>query len=239
MPSYRDPMPDIATPLLPTVQSVNLGIATATDQSSARFTGIDKQPTEEPVWVCAPGPKGTGGSGLAGDAVCDQRHHGGDDQAVYAYAREDLDHWQRELGRDLGNGCFGENLTTTGIDLSQAVVGETWRIGAELVLQVSDPRIPCRTFAGFLGERGWIRRFTETACPGTYLRVLQPGSVQAGDPIAVLDRPAHRVTVQVAFRAFTTRSELLPRLIGVDGLSAEARRRVAARTSVSVDLDPV
>jgi len=239
MPSYRDPMPDTNTPPLPRVLSVNLGVATATDHSSARFTGIDKQPTEGSVWVAAPGPKGSGGSGLAGDAVCDRRHHGGDDQAVYAYAREDLDRWQQELGRVLGNGGFGENLTTTGIDLSQAVVGETWRIGAELVLQVSDPRIPCRTFAGFLGERGWIRRFIDTACSGTYLRVLQPGEVRAGDPIAVLDRPAHRVTVQVAFRAFTTHSDLLPRLIGVDGLSAEARAMVAARTPVAVDLDSV
>lgn len=239
MPSYRDAMPDMNTPPPARVLSVNLGVAAATDHSSARFTGIDKQPTEDSVWVSAPGPKGSGGSGLAGDAVCDRRHHGGDDQAVYAYAREDLDRWQQELGRDLSSGCFGENITTTGIEVSQAVVGETWRIGAELVLQVSDPRIPCRTFAGFLGEVGWIRRFTKTACPGTYLRVLQPGPVQAGDSIEVLDRPAHRVTVQLAFRAFTTQSELLPRLIRVDGLSAEARAMVAARTPVAVDFDPV
>lgn len=96
--------------------SVNLGRPRAvpyTDQAEG-VTGIDKRPVEGPVRVAAPGPKGVGGSGLAGDAVCELRHHGGNDQAVYAFAREDLDEWERELGRSLANGCFGENLTTAG-----------------------------------------------------------------------------------------------------------------------------
>ncbi|WP_037362100.1 MOSC domain-containing protein [Nakamurella lactea] len=222
----------------PQVLSVNVGRATRTAYSKIGVTGIDKRPTPERVQVTAPGPKGTGGSGLAGDAVCDLRHHGGDDQAVYAYAREDLDHWQDQLGRPIGNGGFGENLTTAGIDISAAVVGETWSVGAEMLLQVSDPRIPCRTFAGFLAEQGWIRRFTETACPGTYLRVLRPGMVQAGDAIEVIDRPEHDVTVQLAFRAFTTDSALLPRLTVAAGLSAESRANVARRTTFALDRDP-
>ena len=94
--------------------SVNLGRAKAvpyTDDPEG-VTGIDKRPVDGPVRVAAPGPKGIGGSGLAGDAVCEKQHHGGDDQAVYAFAREDLDEWERELGRPLANGAFGENLTT-------------------------------------------------------------------------------------------------------------------------------
>ena len=91
------------------------------------MTGIDKQPVPGPVRVAAPGPKGIGGSGLAGDAVCHKRHHGGDDQAVYAVAREDLDDWERELGRTLPAGSFGENLTTQGVDVSGALIGERWR----------------------------------------------------------------------------------------------------------------
>lgn len=222
----------------PLVLSVNVGRATRTEYSKIGVTGIDKRPTTEPVSVSAPGPKGTAGSGLAGDDVCDLRHHGGDDQAVYAYAREDLDHWQTALGHPIGNGGFGENLTTTGLDISSAVVGETWSVGTDLLLQVSDPRIPCRTFAGFLDEQGWIRRFTERACPGTYLRVLRPGTVRAGDPIRLVERPDHDVTVQLAFQAFTTRSELLPRLAVAHGLSAEARAVVARRTPFALDVDP-
>ncbi|MEV6809768.1 MOSC domain-containing protein [Streptomyces sp. NPDC051132] len=176
-------------------------------------TGIDKQPAEGPVRVAAPGPKGVGASGLAGDTVCDLRHHGGNDQAVYAFAREDLDDWERELGRSLPNGCFGENLTTDGLDVSGALIGERWRIGAELVLEVTSGRIPCATFQGHMGERGWVRRFTQKGATGAYLRVIEPGEIRAGDPIEVVYRPDHEVTATMEFRASTTEHELLPRLL--------------------------
>lgn len=174
---------------------------------------------------------------MAGDAVCDLRHHGGNDQAVYAYAREDLDRWAGELDRDLPSGVFGENLTTVGVDVSAALVGETWSIGDELVLEVADPRIPCRTFAGWLAEPGWIRRFTARAAPGTYLRVVRPGAVRAGDPIRVIDRPDHQVTVSLAFRAFTLEPDLLPRLLPATALSPEARETVRRRVPLALDVD--
>lgn len=177
------------------------------------LTGIDKRPVDGPVLVSAPGPKGSGGSGLAGDAVCDLRHHGGDDQAVYAVAREDLDDWERKLGRRLTSGSFGENFTTQGIDVSGALIGERWRVGAHLVLEVTSGRIPCRTFQGHMGEQGWVKRFTAKAAPGAYLRVIEPGEVRAGDPVRVAHRPDHGVTVSLEFRAMTTERALLPRLL--------------------------
>ncbi|GAA2406482.1 MOSC domain-containing protein [Streptomyces pulveraceus] len=189
------------------------------------LTGIDKRPVEGPVRVEDPGPKGTGGSGLAGDAVCDLRHHGGSDQAVYAFAREELDRWERELGRPLSNGAFGENLTTRGLDVSGARIGERWRIGAGLVLEVTSGRIPCRTFAGHLGERGWVRRFTRAAAPGAYLRVIEPGEIRAGDPVEIVHRPDHDVTVVTEFLASTTRRDLLPDLLAAgEALHPEALR---------------
>ncbi len=219
------------------VLSVNLGTAKEFEFTSAPRTGIDKRPVDHPVMVSAPGRKGVAGSGLDGDDVCDRRHHGGDDQAVYAHAREDLDAWQAEIGRPLAGGSFGENLTTTGIDISGAVIGEQWAIGETLVLQVSDPRIPCRTFAGFLAERGWVKRFTQRAEPGTYLRVLTPGPVSAGDDIRIRHRPDHGVTVATAFRAFTTEPDLLALLVGVDDLSPEAKSSVARRAPIELDAD--
>lgn len=195
--------------------SVNLGRARAvayTDQPEG-VTGIDKRPVDGPVRVTAPGLKGTGGSGLAGDTVCHLRHHGGDDQAVYAVAREDLDDWERELGRPLPNGGFGENLTTLGLDVSGALIGERWRMGSGLVLEVTCGRIPCRTFQEHLGEKGWVRRFTHRGAPGAYLRVIEPGEIRSGDPVEIVHRPGHDVTVAVQFRASTTERTLLPRLL--------------------------
>jgi MOSC domain-containing protein YiiM len=143
------------------ILSVNVGQLTPSPHTSAPAgTAIDKHPADR-IEVRAPGPKKVG---LGNDVVGDQRHHGGDFQAVYAVAREELDWWAGELGRELGNGIFGENLTTTGLDGDGAVVGERWVIGdvdGAVVLEATGPRIPCRTFAGHMGERGWVRRFTE------------------------------------------------------------------------------
>lgn len=210
---------------------MNLGRPKAvpyTDQPQG-LTGIDKRPVEGPVRIAAPGRKGVGASGLAGDTVCDLRHHGGDDQAVYAVAREDLDEWERELGRTLANGSFGENLTTTGLDVSDALIGERWRIGPDVVLEVTSGRIPCLTFQGHLGEKRWVRRFTEKAATGAYLRVVVPGEIRAGDPVTIVHRPEHEVTARMQFRAVTTNRELLPRLLAAgDALHpetvAQARR---------------
>ncbi|MGW1404804.1 MOSC domain-containing protein [Streptomyces sp. NPDC002403] len=207
--------------------SVNAGRPKAVDHTDAPagLTGIDKRPVEGSVRVSDPGPKGTGGSGLAGDAVCDLRHHGGSDQAVYAFAREDLDGWERELGRPLANGAFGENLTTAGLDVSGARIGERWRVGPALVLEVTSGRIPCRTFAGHLDEPRWVRRFTQAAAPGAYLRVIEPGEIRAGDPVEIVHRPDHDVTVEMEFLASTTRRELLPELLAAGAaLHPEALR---------------
>lgn len=214
--------------------SVNLGRAEAvpyTDQPEG-LTGIDKRPTDGPVRVADPGPKGVGASGLAGDTVCDRRHHGGEDQAVYAMAREDMDDWARELGRELPNGSFGENLTTTGLDLTGALIGERWRVGPELLLEVTSGRIPCRTFQGHLDERRWVKRFTEKGAPGAYFRVLEPGEIRAGDPVRIVHRPAHEVTVAMQFRAMTTQRELLPRLLAA-GPALHPESLAAARKYVA------
>ncbi|MCW1958180.1 MAG: MOSC domain-containing protein [Mycobacterium sp.] len=212
------------------VGSVNLArVGVKPDiRARGRSTGIDKVPTGEVTVVRAPGPTG---SGLVGDTIGNQKLHGGDDQAVYAYAREDLDHWETELARAITNGMFGENLTTVGIDVTRARIGERWRIGDEgLVLEVSAPRTPCRTFAAFLAAENWIKRFTAAAKPGAYLRVISPGAVRAGDGIAVEHRPDHDVTIEMAFRARLSEPDLLPRLLAAEALSAELKAYAVRRS---------
>ena len=211
--------------------SVNVGRPRPNPWKGLSATGIDKQPVNGPVAVNAPGPKGTGIVGLAGDRVYDVKHHGGSDHAVYAYAREDLDRWEAELGRPLENGVFGENLTTAGLDVNGALIGERWRIGPDVVLEVSSPRIPCATFQGWLEREDWIKRFTRAALPGAFLRVIEPGDIRAAAPVEIVHRPAHDVTVALAFRAMTREPELLPRLLVADALPEETRELARRRTT--------
>ncbi|MET9179114.1 MOSC domain-containing protein [Kitasatospora aureofaciens] len=210
--------------------SVNVGRPRPNPWKGLGATGIDKRPVDGPVAVADPGPKGTGAVGLAGDRAYDVRNHGGADQAVYAYAREDLDGWEAELGRVLSNGAFGENLTTVGLDVNGARIGERWRIGPDAVLEVSCARIPCSTFQGWLEREGWVTRFTEAAVPGAYLRVIAPGAIRAGDPVEIVHRPDHDVTVEVVFRALTLEPALLPLLLVADALPEPDRARVRRRT---------
>jgi MOSC domain-containing protein YiiM len=151
-------------------------------------TAIDKRSVSGSVEV--------GPLGLVGDDQSDKRHHGGEDQAVYLYADEDAHWWAAELGRDITPGLFGENLRTTGIDLSATLIGQRWRIGESgLVVEVTSPRDPCATFARRMGEPRWVRRFTQRRAPGAYVRVIQPGVVGAGDQVVALNEPDHDVTV--------------------------------------------
>lgn len=198
----------------PRVQSVNLGVRRTNPSDPSLTTGIAKVSTPGTVHVRAPGPKTGGlGSGLVGDVIGNPRVHGGDDQAVYAYAREDLDRWAAELGRPLPDGMFGENLTTAGLDVNAARVGERWAVGDSLVLQVTEPRVPCNTFRAWIDETGWLKTFTAAGLPGAYLRVVEPGDVRAGDEIRVVHRPTHDVTIALVFRAVMGGRELLPGLL--------------------------
>jgi MOSC domain-containing protein YiiM len=207
------------------VISVNVARVRPNPFKPTDVTGMEKHPVTGPVHVRAPGAEGDGrGSGLVGDTIGDRAHHGGDDQAVYAYAREELDGWQEVLGRALPDGAFGENLTTTDLDVSGALVGERWRIGSSLELQVTSPRIPCSTFRGWIGVRGWLKTFARAALPGAYLSVVTPGNVQAGDTVEIAHRPDHDVSVTLMFRALLLEPELLPSLLVADDLPPEIRR---------------
>ncbi|WP_086668788.1 MOSC domain-containing protein [Lentzea kentuckyensis] len=221
---------------MPVVLSLNIAQKTIpVDYAKKGVTAIDKRPVDGPLEVSPPGPKGSGGSGVHGDVIGDWNHHGGDYQAVYGYAREDLDFWQAELGVDLRNGQFGENLTTQGIDQTHALVGERWRVGTAL-LEVTGPRVPCRTFAGFLGQKGWVKRFTQVNRPGAYFRVLEAGLIAPGDEITVVHRPDHDVTVEMYFRAVLTEADLLPRLLEAgDSVSPGVIELVHKRTVLELD----
>jgi MOSC domain-containing protein YiiM len=192
-------------------------------------SGIDKRPMTGRVAVHP--------LGLDGDVQVNRKYHGGEGQALYAYGQEDADFWSAELGRELPPGRFGENLRVSGLDLTGALLGEQWRIGTTL-LEVTAPRIPCANFARFWDEPQLVKRFTARGATGAYLRVLEPGEVGAGDPVEVVLRPAHGVTIGSAFRIFTTQkhrvAELAPAL---QYLPVKDQPKVAARIQARTGVD--
>jgi MOSC domain-containing protein YiiM len=155
-------------------------------------TGIDKRSVVGPIEFK--------NNGVVGDRIIDTNVHGGYDQAVYAYAQEDALWWEKEINEEIPAGRFGENLRTEGIDVNAALVGEQWKIGS-VILEVSQPRIPCRVFAGFWKRATLIKDFTQAGRPGAYLRIIQEGTAQAGDLIEVIHKPDHSVSISDLFSA--------------------------------------
>lgn len=200
------------------VVSINVGMPreVAYETTSLPTSGIEKHPVQGPVRITE--------AGVEGNASADTANHGDEFMRVYAYSVEDYAWWSAELLREMRPGLFGEQLTTEGIDLNAAIVGETWRVGTAL-LQIAHVRVPCLTFKGWMGANqydagAWVKRFTLAGRAGPYFRVLEPGVVAAGDPITVEDRPDHGVSVAELFRAVTIAPSLLPRVAAVPGLKA-------------------
>ena len=193
-------------------------------------SAIDKRPVDGRVAVHP--------LGLDGDVQVNRKHHGGEGQAVYAYAQDDADWWSAELDRELPPGRFGENLRTTGLDLRNAVIGEQWAVGTAL-LQVTAWRTPCANFARFWGVPDLVKRFAAHGATGAYLRVLRTGQIGAGDPVEIASRPDHGITVETAFRIVMTQKQRLPELAAVlryvpdkdkAKLAAKVEARLAAQS---------
>jgi MOSC domain-containing protein YiiM len=170
------------------IVSVNVGRAAQIGVRRGRplMSAIGKTPVAGRVLVA--------GVSVAGDEQADLRVHGGPDKAVYAYAVEDADRWAQELGRPLERGAFGENLTTAGVDVTGALIGERWRLGT-VELEVCQPRLPCAKLGVRFGDPRMVKRFAQAGRPGAYLRIVSEGELGAGDAVEVVHRPAHDVTV--------------------------------------------
>jgi MOSC domain-containing protein YiiM len=206
------------------VISVNVGKVREASWAGLGRTAMDKQPVHGLVQATR--------LGLEGDQVGDTEFHGGPDQAVYAFAREDLDWWEGELGHEIRDGQFAENLTTRGLDVNESELGERWLIGTVL-LEVAMVRIPCNDFRNWqrlsgYDDRAWVKRFAQPGRPGPYLRVIQEGELQAGDDLTVVHQPGHGVTVSTLFRALTTERSLLPELRKVENLARVPSAKLAA-----------
>ena len=198
-----------------TVLSVNVG--------GVREFDYNGRPAKSAIWKSpVAGRIAARGVNLEGDDQADRKAHGGPDKSVYAYAMEDMQWWKEKLGRSLQYGEFGENLTTEGVAVNDALVGERWAIGSA-VFEVSEPRIPCWRLGVRMNDQGFVRRFTEALRPGTYLRIIVEGAVGAGDDIRIIETPAHDLTVRDIFRIYTRDREEVERLLAVPRISESWR----------------
>jgi MOSC domain-containing protein YiiM len=185
------------------------------DSGTIGVTAIDKRPVQGPVRVRP--------LGLHADVQANRKYHGGADQAVYVYADEDAAFFAGQLDRPIPPGLFGENLRTSGIDVTGLVIGERWRIGEVLELEATIPRTPCSTFARRMGVDKWVKRFAEEGRPGAYFRVRRSGPVAAGDTVTVLARPEHGVTIGQMFAGLTP-EQAAAVLASGDGLAPKVVR---------------
>ncbi len=181
------------------------------------------RPAQSAIWKSpVEGRVAARGVNLAGDDQADRRAHGGPDKAVYAYAVEDLRWWADELGRPLEYGELGENLTTEGIDVNGALIGERWAVGTA-VLEVSEPRVPCWRLGVRMNDKHFSRRFTEALRPGAYLRIVGEGALGAGDVIEVIERPGHGLTIRDVLRIYAFDHAEVGQLLAVPAMSESWR----------------
>jgi MOSC domain-containing protein YiiM len=197
--------------------SVNVGQAKLlTMAKGPRRTGIFKVPTSGPVEVTP--------EGLAGDVICDGKHHGGLDQALYVYGGPDYEWWSRALGYDLTPGTFGENLTIAGLESAGLNVGDTLYF-AGVVAEVTAPRIPCSTLAVRMGDPAFAKQFQAAERPGVYCRVIRTGPVQAGELVTISPYRGETVSVLEYFRCYYDHQPSGPRLRRLLAAPIDARGR--------------
>ncbi len=197
------------------IVSVNTGaVRTVEHGGELVTTGIFKEPVAGRVRLR--------GVNFDGDDQADRSVHGGPDRAAYAYAAEDYDWWSAELRRDCAPGLFGENLTTRGIDVSGALIGERWRMGSALV-QVTSPRVPCYKLAMKLGDPAFVKHFARALRPGAYLSIVQEGGVAAGDAIEIVHRPPHAMTLAEMAKIYFFERHRIGELVHVEALPAAWR----------------
>jgi MOSC domain-containing protein YiiM len=205
------------------VDSVNVSEARTVEYDGAEVrTGIFKTPVAGRVPLR--------GVNLAGDDQADRAVHGGPDRAIYAYAAEDYGWWRESEGRTVAPGTFGENLTLRGVDVSNAVIGERWRVGST-VLRVTSPRVPCNKLAMAMRDPKFVKAFARALRPGTYLAVETEGDIAAGDPVEILSRPGHGLSVADVARIYFFERGRVAEMLRAPELPEEWREWAAERVA--------
>jgi len=162
-------------------------------------SGIYKYPTDEKVFVST--------TNIEGDGQGNLKVHGGIDKAVYVYPFEHYEYWKKIFPAiDFTTGIFGENLSTEGLDEFETCIGDKFSIG-EIIVEVSEPRFPCVTFAARFGTADIVRPFLHSYKSGFYLRVLKEGKIQVGDSITIFKKSDDKFTVADFVKLYINRDD--------------------------------
>ena len=190
-------MQETINPMLMKLLSINVGLPRELDwRGKTVRTSIFKTSVSGRIRVTK--------LNLDGDRQSDLSVHGGIDKAVYAYPSEHYAFWQKQFPEmDLPWGIFGENFTTDGLLEDTLYIGDRLKIGSAFFL-VTQPRMPCFKLGIRFGRADMVKRFQHSRRTGFYLAVLQEGEVMAGDPIEVIDRDEHSITVADVVNLYAT-----------------------------------
>lgn len=186
-------------------------------------SGIGKSPVNGRVTV--------GHNAIVGDGQADMINHGGVDKAVYAFDRGDAVYWEQRLGRSLPDGSFGENLTVEGLPSDIVRVGDRYRIG-DVLFEVTQPRVPCYKLGMHMKDPAFPTAFAKALRVGFYLRVIEPGSLGAGDPITTMHRADTVLSIADLMQIYLTGRydiERLAEVVALPGLSVAWRDELAER----------
>ena len=174
--------------------SINIGQKqTQQKGNELETTGIYKLPVQEPVEIKS--------LGIHSDFICDQKNHGGPDQAIYVYGMPDYVWWSKELKRELYAGTFGDNLTVSELESAHFNIGDRLHVGS-VILEVSAPRIPCSTLAARMGDPQFVKKYRQAERPGLYCRVIQEGTVKTGNEVKLERYAGETLSILQMFRDY-------------------------------------
>ena len=150
-------------------------------------TGIYKKPINQPIYLEKEQVKG--------DEISNRKVHGGEFKACYLFSADYYPYWENLYPQlDWDFGMLGENVTVKGLDESKLFIGDIYKIGTALI-QVTQPREPCNTFAAKMGSKNILKQFIAHAHPGIYVRVLEEGFVTNNDTMILVEQAKHSLTI--------------------------------------------
>jgi MOSC domain-containing protein YiiM len=176
------------------IESLNIGLPKKeVFYGKELITGLCKRPVSAPLHLTK--------LGFEGDGVADLKHHGGADKAICVYSMDHYPYWEKILDIKLRPPVFGENLSVLNLHENSICIGDIFQLGTAVV-QVSQPRQPCKTLAARFGRNDMVRLVVDSGRTGFYFRVLEEGTIEKGQKLILSEKDSHKIAVSFANQIF-------------------------------------